>query len=302
MTENKSKSTNRFSVVIPTFQGEHKIMTVLNSLAKQKFKNFEVIVVIDGSTDNTEAMLSDLKLPLTMRIVKQPNKGRAGTRNTGALHATGEVIVFFDDDIEVPPDALEQYNRQYDDGYQVIVGGFFPLQSIKNEFYEYASYLNDKWGGSVNNNQKGFMSKPYISAANFVIQKKIFHDLNGFDEGLRDAEDFDLAVRLFERNIPIYFNPDIAVAHTIQSNFKDYVRRLKQYHKAQSVLKVRNPATKKYADNPEGFGLMKSAAFWCFSFDWYITLIDIGFFSILPRKMRYKLYDIFITANTMDRQ
>src|SRR6185369_7237614 len=91
------------SVIIPTYNGAKKIAVTLDALCKQTAEDFETIVVIDGSTDNTLEVAQQFSSKLQeLRIIQRPNGGRAVARNTGAAEAKTGVLIFFDDDVEVP--------------------------------------------------------------------------------------------------------------------------------------------------------------------------------------------------------
>ncbi len=88
------------SVIISTYNGEKKLPGLLNSLENQSFKDFELIIVVDGSADNTMKVLDKWKARFTdCKIIYQENKGRAAVRNTGIKNALGQLAIFLDDDI-----------------------------------------------------------------------------------------------------------------------------------------------------------------------------------------------------------
>ncbi len=84
----------KLSVVIPTYQGAKRIGSMLKCLSEQVFKDFEAIVVVDGSTDGTYELLQGMSWSFPMNIINQTNKGRAGARNSGALAARSPMVVF----------------------------------------------------------------------------------------------------------------------------------------------------------------------------------------------------------------
>ncbi|MGZ3885400.1 MAG: glycosyltransferase family 2 protein [Bacteroidia bacterium] len=109
-----------FSVVIPTYNRAPFIERTIRSVLKQSFGGYEIIVVDDGSTDNTNEIVSALMLEFPERIsyVYQANSERAAARNTGAKHAKGDYILFFDSDdllyeqhLSVARDSILQYKR-----------------------------------------------------------------------------------------------------------------------------------------------------------------------------------------------
>ena|SRR5687768_18307649 len=95
----------KISVIIPSYNGAHKIMEVLRALEKQTVMPDEVVVVLDGSTDNTGEMLkSQLFNFKNFKVVWQKNGGRAKVRNFGVKQVNGDLLIFLDDDMRPEPE------------------------------------------------------------------------------------------------------------------------------------------------------------------------------------------------------
>ncbi len=96
-----------FSIIIPMYNRERFIARAIDSCLKQGFKDFEVIVVDDGSTDRSVKIVEDIKDPRIRLIRHKTNQERLITRNTGARVSKGQWLVWFDSDDELVPEALE---------------------------------------------------------------------------------------------------------------------------------------------------------------------------------------------------
>src|SRR5215212_10726407 len=92
------------SVIIPCYNQAHFLGEAIESVISQSYKNFEIIVVDDGSTDNTSEVASSYE---EVRLVRQQNRGLAGARNRGLGEARGEYVVFLDSDDRLVSEALE---------------------------------------------------------------------------------------------------------------------------------------------------------------------------------------------------
>jgi glycosyltransferase involved in cell wall biosynthesis len=291
------------SVIIPTYNGAHKLPGIIAALKSQSFKLLEVVVVVDGSTDNTIEVLEALQADLPiLKIVTQENRGRGVVRNTGAEHAQGDLLVLFDDDMHPLRDCVEKHvqHHQAHPG-SVLTGGVGePADGNSPDILKYKSYLSKKWDGQLKT-EKGRLLKGsiFVNAANCSISKNDFVSLGGFDCRLNDAEDFDFAVRAFKAGVPLYFRRDVFAWHNEVITCRKYIKRQRQYTQANKKLIQLKPwletdqfmiPTKK----PIGW---RKLVFQLFLNKMWIKAVDSHLFSFLPQAIRFKLYDLIITAN-----
>jgi len=230
-----------------------------------------------------------------MKIIEQTNKGRGAARNKGAQAAKGSKLIFFDDDIQVRPTAVMTYKNNLSASKPVIVGSLEPIYSENSEFSKYASYLNEKWTSTITTRD---YKEPYLTASNFAILKDSFNAVNGFDERLNDNEDFDLAVRLLENNVPIFYDDQIKVGHALPKSFTQYLKRLKEYEQALKDTADINPNVlkyRKYRDKPS-YKVRILKIFLRYS--WIVNLMDSGALTFFPMRFRFKLYDLILTTNS----
>ncbi|MCA9388845.1 glycosyltransferase [Candidatus Berkelbacteria bacterium] len=181
----------QISVIIPVFNSAETIAKALESVVKQTMQPAEIIVVDDGSTDQTARIVKSFQAKIPIRYHYQSNKRQAAARNLGASQAKGDWLAFLDsDDIWLPNKLavqLEQLKKYPElDGvignYKIIEDGqskkFVP-DIIKGENFSPAVLLT-----------ANFFWLPVV-----LIKKSTFVKLNGFDESFRNAEDIDLGFR-----------------------------------------------------------------------------------------------------------
>lgn len=101
------------SVITPTYNKAHFLDLTLASYLHQTHKEFELVLVDDGSTDNTAAVVDRYRGLLNIKYIHQPNRGRATARNTALREATGDIVVFADDDRLAAPAFLAQHAREF---------------------------------------------------------------------------------------------------------------------------------------------------------------------------------------------
>lgn len=294
------------SVIIPTYNGAHKVVKALDSLLLQRKAADEIIVVIDGSTDHTKEIIIAKNYPFQRLIIlEQANGGRAKVRNYGAREASGDLLLFLDDDMVVPNDWVEQHYLHHVHWRNSIVTGklLSPEYDKINDFQQYKAWLNIRWSRDIDtqHSTSDKLNIPYITANNFSLPKSLFFELNGFDERLTDAEDYDLAVRAHQQNKGIYFSDSCYAWHYDNPSCMQYIQRLKEYQQAQIKLVQLKPEL--YAKNhryatqlPSG---IKKMFYVFFAKQLWVKAIDRQWMKIIPSSFRYRLYNVIITSKSV---
>ena len=130
------------SIIIPTYNRAARIPQTLDSIFEQTYKNFEVIIVDDGSTDNTLQVLNEYSAKacqkqIKFKVLSQKNAGAPAARNNGLKNATGEYVVFFDSDDIMLPERIEiQIKIMLEENSDCCACGFF----INNEQQKYQPF------------------------------------------------------------------------------------------------------------------------------------------------------------------
>lgn len=180
----------KISIIIPTFNREHKILNAVDSVLRQDYKNWELIVVDDGSTDNTRNKIFPYLSDLRIKYFYQSNRGVASARNVGILKATGIYVVFLDSDDEFLNDKLRTqlfFHKKFNNPF-----------SISNSI-ETRDGIKFKKGYESNTNflinKKLFIKNKIPCGAGFMMcdRELISHML--FDENLKALEDTELVMR-----------------------------------------------------------------------------------------------------------
>jgi len=225
----------RISVVVPTFQRRDLVLLLLSALEKQSWDGpFEAVVVVDGSTDGTVDALYRLDPPFPLRIVSQPNLGLARARNHGAQVATGQIVLFLDDDMEPDVDLLAEHDAAHHRGADVVVGRI-PLHPDSAD-----TLLADgvrSWADDLARRlaRSGYAPRFHeVVNGQMSIRRVVFERLGGFDErftagGDYGAEDLDFGHRLITGGWRIVHNPR---ALSRQRYVVDAAHHLRQYRQA----------------------------------------------------------------------
>jgi glycosyltransferase involved in cell wall biosynthesis len=292
-----------FSVIIPSYNGALKISNLIKALLNQDSKEFEIILILDGSTDDTESIVSKILAPtnITFSIYNKPNEGRSKTRNYGSKLAKADYLIFFDDDM-IPENqcinVYKNFHTQYPNSIAVGTQMEDP-KSMQTDFQLYKASLSRKWNGNNKNGIKRYSKDDlHLTAANFSLPKSIFDLLNGFEERLSDVEDFELGTRAIDLNIPIYFVPNANAWHNDLVTCQSYIVRQREYNNAYlNLLKYRPELKGQFKQTlPYKTSMFRKFIYWIFSSPFWAKTIDKQplFIKAIPKKIRYKLYDIVV--------
>jgi len=292
------------TIIIPTYNGKHCIPRILRALEKQTHHDFETLVMIDGSNDGTREYLNKEEFNLkNLNIHFTDNIGRAAIRNLGAEKAGGNLLVFYDDDMVPEPKAIELHLSHHIEYRDSILAGApldrYPKGKI-TDFLKYKSERSEYWMKKYSEKSKMVRDNLFVAGANFSIPKDMFNELGGFDSRLKDAEDWDFAVRAFLKNKHIYLDPLNIAFHQDFVTCREYINRRREYVVAQKRLNMLNTYVLE-----NGFSrlqevnapFVKRNIISLFSNNIMVRLIDNGFFKfIMPKTIRFRFYDLVIVG------
>ncbi|MEM3791629.1 MAG: glycosyltransferase [Candidatus Micrarchaeaceae archaeon] len=178
----------RFSIIVPTLNEEKYLPSLIDSIKRQTFKDFEVIFVDSNSRDKTRAIARNYG-----KVLIEKRRGIGIARNRGAKEAKGEILFFTNGDTMLSKRLLETYDKEFskDAGLVAATGPLEPLENVNlliRAGYFGASVLLAKFALMI--------GQPSISGSNFAIRKDAFEKAKGFNEHLYTYEDLDLSRRI----------------------------------------------------------------------------------------------------------
>lgn len=191
------------SVVIPMYNAENYIALTLESLAQQSFpaKLFEVIVVDDGSTDESASIVESFDAPFALKLIRQKNAGVSAARNEGAKLARAPVVAFLDNDAVSDSEWLKNALSYFEDSSIDAIEGRIEARGGTNPPTPFTHILQNETGGR-------FMT------CNMMFRKSAFEKVGGFDPRFPYfLEDSDLCFSLLERGCKIFYAKDVVVYH-----------------------------------------------------------------------------------------
>lgn len=199
----------RVSVVIPTYNRAIFIAECLDSVLAQTYRDFEVIVVDDGSTDNTDEVLKPYLG--SIRLIKQGNSGSAAARNNGIGEAKGEYIAFQDSDDIWMPDKLEKQMIYLEENphFDLICGNGISFgkgeKAGRLVVRKKRLHAIEKEGVTLRNTYM----KGCLFPSTWVVKKKVMEKLGGFDSSLPVSMDWDFDLRFLLKGYKAAFVNDV---------------------------------------------------------------------------------------------
>ena len=196
----------KLSVVVPTHNRRDVLVSrTLQAIFKQDFPatEYEIIIVVDGSTDGTAEALRKLRPPCSLRIIEQVNRGPSAARNQGIQAARSGLLLFLDDDIICGPDLLQQHVRAHAEPEPAVVYGPISLApgtppsilkyAIGAWYRKYYGHL-DAQGGLK------WPQDDYL-ISNSSVPRATLATCGGFDENMPAKEDYELGLRLWKMGV-----------------------------------------------------------------------------------------------------
>jgi len=212
------------SVVIPAFNSEKYISECIDSVLNQTYQNLEIIIIDDGSTDNTVNIVSGYNND-KIRLLHQKNSGSGAARNHGIQQASGKWIAFIDaDDIWLPEKLEKQLKNCSDKSWShtdlFFHGGIYPKHTRTTE-------LTSKHSGFILRN---LLVENSIGTSSVIIKKEVLEEFGGFNTDLRALQDWDLWLRVAEK-YPICYIDEALVYYRVHSKSTSRnVRKTLPYH------------------------------------------------------------------------
>jgi glycosyltransferase involved in cell wall biosynthesis len=180
------------SVIIPVYNGEATICKTIQSVLNQTHSNFELLIINDGSTDNTLEVISSVQ-DSRIQVFSYKNAGQGTSRNRGLRQAKGEYVSFIDADDLWTVEKLEDQLTALQQYPEAAVA--YSWTDYVNELGEFISHAPQRfYQGNVYT--KLLLSDFIGSGSNVLIRKSAILELNGFDQSLPPAEDWDMWLRL----------------------------------------------------------------------------------------------------------
>ncbi|MEO7910653.1 MAG: exopolysaccharide biosynthesis glycosyltransferase EpsD [Roseiflexaceae bacterium] len=228
------------SIIIPTYNRCKQLQRVLTGLERQTVPSnqFEVIVVSDGSTDDTNDFLKTASTGLQLKPIFQSNSGVAAARNNGLHNASGQLILFLDDDVVPHPQLVAEHLRIHisQPGDVIVLG---PMLTPSD--FSLAPWVRWEQAMLVKQYDAMLAEKFQPTARQFYtgntsLAREHLLKAGGFDEHFRRAEDVELAYRLAQAGLRFIFNAQAIGYHYAERSFRSWMNTPYMYGKNDVIF------------------------------------------------------------------
>lgn len=213
----------QFSIVIPTYNRPERLLQCLQSITRLDFPTdlFEVVVVDDGSEPSLDSVVTLFEANLPLRFIRQSNAGPAHARNTGAAAASGEYLVFTDDDCQLDSNWLAALSEAIVSTPNALIGGH-TVNSLSTNLYSAASQILIDYLYYYFNQVRGEIT--FFASNNFAVPRSLFHEAGGFDTSfpLAAGEDREFCDRWLQRGFSMAYCSEMIVYHAHYLSFRRF--------------------------------------------------------------------------------
>ena len=235
----------KYSIIVPVFNRPEEVDELMQSLCEQTVKDFEVLIVEDGSKRDCKAIADKYADKLNVKYFMKSNSGPGQSRNYGAERACGNYLIILDSDVVLPTGYLEAIGKSLAATSAEAFGGpdaahpsFTPVQKAIS--YSMTSFFTT--GGIRGGKAK--LDKFYPRSFNMGIRRDVYLKLDGFSK-MRFGEDIDFSYRIVEAGYRPQLFTDAWVWHKRRTDFRKFFRQVYNSGIARINLEKRHPGTMK---------------------------------------------------------
>lgn len=223
-----------YTIIIPLYNRPLEIKELLETLTVQTYKQFDVMVIEDGSKDDAADIVAGFKDQLDLTYYVKPNEGQGFTRNFGFERAKGDYFIIFDSDCLIPANYLETVNNSLTTNWLDMYGGpdaahssFTPIQKAIS--YSMTSPFTT---GGIRGNKKNMGGQFHPRSFNMGLSRKVWEKVGGFII-TRLGEDIEYSIRVHTAGFKIGLIPDAIVYHKRRTNFMQFYKQLHFFGRAR---------------------------------------------------------------------
>lgn len=224
----------KYSIITPVYNRPDEVRELLESLTKQIFKDFEVVIVEDGSTNPCEEVCKEFASKLNIHYYFKPNSGQGFSRNYGFERANGEYFVQLDSDAIIPEQYFAEVDKAIKERKLDAYGGpdaahdsFTDVQKAVN--YSMTSVFTT---GGIRGKKNNLGGKFHPRSFNFGLSRKVWEKVGGY-KITRMGEDIEFSIRIIENGFNVGLVPNAFIYHKRRTSFTQFFKQLHFFGRAR---------------------------------------------------------------------
>ncbi len=216
----------KYSIIVPVYNRPDEVDELLDSLTRQTEKDFEVVIVEDGSQKDCRSVVESYGDKLNVVYYAKTNSGPGQSRNYGAERAKGEFLIILDSDVVLPEGYLAAISAELEREPAEAFGGPDRSHSSFTDTQKAISYSMTSFftTGGIRGGKKK-LDKFYPRSFNMGIRRDIYQRLGGFSP-MRFGEDIDFSIRIFKAGCRCRLFPEAWVWHKRRTDFRKFFRQV----------------------------------------------------------------------------
>jgi glycosyltransferase involved in cell wall biosynthesis len=236
-----------YSVIIPVFNRPDELRELLVSLTKQTYRQFEVLVIEDGSSVKSDRVVADFRDQLAIRYFYKENSGQGFTRNYGFERAKGDYFVIFDSDALVPPHYFAAVTQRLNAGptHPALdaYGGPDAAHPDFTDIQKAISYsmTSPFTTGGIRGSKKNLGGTYHPRSFNMGLSRTVWETIGGYKLS-RMGEDIEFAIRIIDNGFQTGLIPDAFIYHKRRTSFGQFFRQLRFFGRARINISRYYPA------------------------------------------------------------
>ncbi|MEA5457689.1 glycosyltransferase [Arcicella sp. LKC2W] len=226
--------TRKYSIIIPVYNRPDEVEELLECLVKQTYKNFEIVIIEDGSATKCDTVIDKFEHKLEIHYYFQENTGQGFARNTGFRYAQGDYFIILDSDALIEPNYLEIVENQLNTHYLDLYGGpdrdhpnFSPIQKAIS--YSMTSVFTT---GGIRGSKKNLGGTFHPRSFNMGLSRAVYEKTKGFII-TRMGEDIEFSIRAISLGFKSGLIPEAFIYHKRRTSFSQFYKQLRFFGKAR---------------------------------------------------------------------
>lgn len=234
-----------YSIIVPVYNRPDEVDELLESLTHQTFKQFEVIIVEDGSKNDCRSVVEKYSSTLDIHYYYKDNSGPGQSRNYGAERSKGDYLIVLDSDVVLPEGYLQAVEDELKANQCDAFGGPDSAHSSFTDVQKAISYSMTSFftTGGIRGGKKK-LDKFYPRSFNMGIRRDVYQQLGGFSK-MRFGEDIDFSIRIFKAGCSCRLFPEAWVWHKRRTDMRKFFRQVYNSGIARINLHKRHPGSMK---------------------------------------------------------